>query len=122
MHSRTAGTLQAAAWILKILYYCPSPITQTPVWFLEIWNIMLGLLLPNDHPYSAKCLLLCNAVMSCFIKIQIGFRLSGAGLPRLSWKEFIKQASVCLAQETVARVILSVTAGRGQTAAVNARK
>jgi len=28
----------------------------------------------------------CDPIISCFIKIQTGYNLSGAGLPRLSWK------------------------------------
>jgi len=28
----------------------------------------------------------CHPIISCFIKIQNGFYLSDAGLPRLSWK------------------------------------
>jgi len=32
--------------------------------------------------------------VSCFSKIQMGFYLSGTGLPRYSWKMAIKRASV----------------------------
>jgi len=35
-----------------------------------------------------------HPVISCFIKIQKKF-LSGAGLPRMSWKEAVKWVSVC---------------------------
>jgi len=32
----------------------------------------------------------CHPIISCFIKIQNGFYLSGASLPRLSWKGALK--------------------------------
>ena len=36
----------------------------------------------------------CRSIIPCFIQIQIGFNLSGAGLPRLSWKKATKWVSV----------------------------
>jgi len=110
---RTVGFLQQLSTTDDVTKYCSILVSR---YFLRrciiVGHFLILLSAISPHPYEVLAWLSscskmqmicmwfswchCHPIISCFIKIQNGFHLSGASLPRLSWTRAIKRVCISL--------------------------